>query len=178
MGFAIVTPMWLQYRLAIKGFFLRGGFTFGLCFADNNIIFGPALVSAVALERATAMPRIQLDDGTLAIVDQHFYYHGNLADNPFHHELMRDCNDDVVFISYLAASQEPDEPEEQYAMLQWHRDAIARQLDMGHPWAVRAKYEWLARYHNAYCCTFARNWPDLQIESVAGGEDQFIPYVP
>ncbi len=122
LGF--VTVMWLQFRLAIDGFVLRGGITVGPQFADRDVNFGPALVEAVALEKGAKYPRVVVDDLTLEVVDDHFGDYFTLSENPFHLELMR-APDGRVFVSYLAAVFEADDPEEAHEMLNRHRAAVA-----------------------------------------------------
>lgn len=57
----------LQLDLALKGFFLRGGFAVGLFHDREDIVFGPALVEAHRLERDAAVTRA----GLRQRVDQH-----------------------------------------------------------------------------------------------------------
>lgn len=178
LGFVFVTLIWLQFQLAIERVALRGGVTVGNQFADNEINFGPALVKAVKLEKEAMFPRIVVDDVTLAVVDEHFYDHFVLADNPFHHELMQ-APDKSVFVSYLGVVFESDDVTEMHKMLTLHRSAL-EDMRMAHrdgPEDIVRKYEWLAGYHNAFCSAFFADWTELLFADVAV-EAGFVPYKP
>lgn len=178
LGFLLVTVTWLQFRLAIDGFALRGGITVGDQFADDEVNFGPALVEAVGLEKGAKFPRVVLDDLTLTVVDNHFNDHGTLSENPFHHELMR-APDGRTFVSYLGAVFEADDAEEAREMLLRHRSAVAalRSEHAKSAEGVVEKYEWLASYHNSFCATFFAEWSDLALPDVAP-DLGFVPYQP
>ena len=51
----------LQLDLVTRGVFLRGAITSGLLHHDENLVFGPALNEAVALEKLANYPRVILD---------------------------------------------------------------------------------------------------------------------
>lgn len=178
LGFVLVTVVWLQFRLAIDGFSLRGGITVGAQFADDEVNFGPALVTAVDLEKGATFPRVVLDDPTLIVVNDHFNDHFTLSENPFHHELMR-APDGRVFVSYLGAVFEADDPDETRDMLLRHRSAIAalRSVHANSEDCIVEKYEWLASYHNSFCATFFANWPDVALPDVPP-DPGFVPYQP
>lgn len=179
LGFVLVTVMWLQFRLAIDGFVLRGGVTVGLQFADNEVNFGPALVEAVRLERDDAIfPRVIVDDRMLAVVDHHFGDYFEPSENPFHHQLMR-APDGRIFVSYLGAVFEADDADEAHDMLGRHQHSI---LALRHEHAssdprVVAKYEWLASYHNSFCEAFFSAWQDVFVDRVPA-DSGFAAYLP
>ena len=178
LGFVLVALMWLQFQLALDGFVLRGGLTVGDHFVDSDVNFGPALVGAVALERTAEFPRVILDDATLTVVDDHFRDHGVLADNPFHHELMR-APDGRTFVSYLGSVLKADDDEEAHEMLELHRTALMNMLSVHQnaPVRVAQKYDWLARYHNAFCAAFYPDWTHLLLSDVPV-DPGFVPYEP
>ena len=151
IGNIFIATIWLQFILAIKGFFIRGGFTIGDHFMDDRVNFGPALVRAVELEKNAVFPRIVIDDASLEVVAGHSSHHADGATNPFESELMVD-EDGYTFLSYLSVTDEADDPAEAIHLLQLHHDALAGKL-IEHPveGAIRSKYLWATKYHNAYC---------------------------
>lgn len=134
----------IQYELALKGYFVRGGISTGLLFMDHRIVYGPALIDAHHLESTIAVyPRIVLSKNLRDL------YPGD----PF---LMRD-SDGTIFLDYLenACTEYPDSIDGWW--LDWsavdiHRILIEKRLKefAYHP-RIRSKYCWLARYHNAFC---------------------------
>lgn len=167
IGTIIVGAMWLQYLLAIDGFFTRGGFTVGQQFMDRRVNFGPALVRAVELERSAVYPRIILDDAATKVVMDHAADYVAGADNPFEAELMVD-DQDVTFINYLGVANEADDVTEAVDLLERHRSAVTAKLGRyGSTGPIGEKYAWSADYHNAFCRTFDRRRSSLQIKAAA-----------
>lgn len=151
----IIGASWLQFMLAIEGFFLRGGVTFGDQFMDDRINFGPALVEAVKLEKLAVNPRIVLSE-TVTRLTRHFCtYYADGYDNPFGVHLAV-LPDRTLFLSYLSVVNEADDVQQALDMLTLHRDAVVAQLDnsVDDP-HVHEKYRWLAGYHNFVCRGFA-----------------------
>jgi len=64
-GSGVSSMLWdvhrLQLELVTSGILLRGAITSGLLYHDQNLIFGPALNEAVALEKLASYPRVILD---------------------------------------------------------------------------------------------------------------------
>jgi len=57
----------IGFRLINLGFLCRGGISRGLVYHKDEIIFGPAMISAYRLEQAAVMPRIILHDDVATI---------------------------------------------------------------------------------------------------------------
>jgi hypothetical protein len=53
----------LQYKLLLKGILLRGGISFGDLYINkvHNIIVGPGLINAFALEKEAKLPKVVID---------------------------------------------------------------------------------------------------------------------
>jgi hypothetical protein len=129
----------LQLDLALKGFFLRGGFAVGLFHCMEDIVFGPALVEAHGLEQAEAVhPRVVLSaHATECLRGQ---------DVP----LMVD-QDGRSFVDYLAPAFD-DTTVDVDRVLDAHRRVVAGKLRRHHADSRRwDKYRWVAEYHNAVC---------------------------
>jgi len=58
----------LRIKLLQLGFLTRGGVTVGQMYHIDNVVFGPALIEAVALEKEAHYPRLLCSDGLLAHV--------------------------------------------------------------------------------------------------------------
>jgi hypothetical protein len=153
----------LQLDLALKGFFMRGGFAVGLFHDMEDIVFGPALVEAHRLEQDRAVsPRVVLSD--------------HAAD------CLRDCDapllldqDGRAFIDYLAPAFD-DSSIDIDALLRNHRRVIARRLDHyrsdSRKWS---KYRWVADYHNAICARRRPESPKLLID-VGASDRRFAKF--
>ncbi|WP_242344377.1 hypothetical protein [Anaeromyxobacter terrae] len=74
------TMLWvfseLQLTLATSGFFVRGGIAFGDHYMDDDIVFGPALLDAVALDMGGGPPRLTLARETVEQVQHHLGFYG------------------------------------------------------------------------------------------------------
>jgi len=173
VGSIIVAAMWLQYLLAIEGFFARGGFTVGNHFMDGRVNFGPALVHAVELQTRAVYPRIILSDEVLAVVachETHYSY-----DSPFEVELMKD-QDGSIFISYLAVAFEADDSAEAVALLERHRSVVVAKLrEHRDHIGIWEKYAWTASYHNAFCGQYYPLAKSLLVDS-ASTNRTFSPF--
>jgi hypothetical protein len=142
----------LQLDLALKGFFLRGGFAVGLFHDMEDIVFGPALVEAHRLEQDRAVhPRVVLSDHATKCVKGH--------DVP----LMVD-SDGRAFVDYLAPAFD-DTTVDVDRVLDSHRKVVGGKLrryrEDSHRWS---KYRWVAEYHNAVCGQRRPESPKLLID--------------
>lgn len=126
----------LSLGFAAKRILLRGGIAMGRHFHSDHMIFSEALVDAYKAESSVAKwPRTVVADDVVALAREQV---------PF---LIRKDSDGRAFLDYLEYCSEwdrwPDHPYDE------HKACITAALATfeGQP-AVRAKYEWLARYHN------------------------------
>ena len=175
IGFTLVSTMWLQFELARRGFFVRGGVTVGAHYADDHFQFGPALVEAVLLEKAATHPRVVLSDQAVQIVNLCAGFHGDLADNPFHYELATEGG--TTFISYLdGVVGELDDEMEVAQVLELHRVAVDLELKAGHPAPVMVKYAWLGEYHDFVVDQWLPGHHQLKLN--VPPQHQFARYVP
>lgn len=153
----------LQLDLALKGFFMRGGFAVGLFHDMEDIVFGPALVEAHDLERDLAVsPRVVLSEHAADCLRGH--------DAP----LLVD-QDGRAFIDYLAPAFD-DVYVDIDALLRKHRRVIARRLDLyrsdSRKWN---KYRWAADYHNTICSRRRPESPKLLID-VGASDRRFAKF--
>jgi hypothetical protein len=58
----------LSVKVLQQGFLTRDGVTVGQMYHNDNVVFGPALIEAVALEKEAHYPRLLCTDGLLAHV--------------------------------------------------------------------------------------------------------------
>lgn len=142
----------LQLDLALKGFFLRGGFAIGLFHDMEDIVFGPALVEAHGLEQSEAVhPRVVLSDHATECVRGH--------DVP----LMVD-QDGRSFVDYLDPAF-ADTTVDVDRVLDVHRKVVAAKLRRYREDSRRwDKYRWVAEYHNAVCEKRRPESPKLLID--------------
>jgi hypothetical protein len=154
LGGLEVAAAHIQLALANRGLFARGGISLGQHFMDREIVFGPALIEAVDLEKAAAYPRVVLSAEAAASEHYHLVtYYGASQFAPQQSLLLVDA-DGVAFVNYLELLFEAfDDGEDQlsYATkgFEKHRDAIqhalTRYASIPH---IMDKYRWLAAYHD------------------------------
>ena len=145
--------------------FLRGGIAFGDIYMSGHRVFGPALVSAYELESKYAKyPRIivspfllrELKTNPLLVA----LYHDPSTEIRFIRKLLRQGDDGMWFVDYgQAIERELDEPEMYPMFLEKHRALIIRQIRQFKSFdGVKAKYLWLANYHNQLVHEINSRW--------------------
>lgn len=154
-GNILVATSEYQFRMALKGFFVRGGLAVGPLFIDDNSVYGEALIAAYELESKVAVnPIVVLSDETAKLVNKHLtYYAGELA--PQRRALLVN-SDGRYFINYLdeCILETDDGWELDLESLCQHREQIHRSLaKYAEQPAVFAKFSWLSAYHNYFCET-------------------------
>jgi hypothetical protein len=159
------TMLWVfssfQMTLATNGFLVRGGIALGDHYMDDDIVFGPALLDAVALDTDGGPPRLALSPEAVEAVRHHLGFYGDDARfAPHYNDLLMDA-DGGVFLNYLNLwfSAIPDYGVF-FDLVEKHRETIRAGLKQyaGRP-GIRSKYEWAARYHNFVCHDFAERHP-------------------
>ena len=150
---------WLQARLAVNGFFLRGGVAYGDFYMDDEVVFGGALLEAVSLDKQGGPPRLRLSKDVVELVRRQMGFYGRARRSPQWESYLEDA-DGAVFVDYLHVVFEAFPDAVFLDLVQAHRAAVEARLTKfkGVP-SVRAKYEWLARYHNYFCAEAARRYP-------------------
>jgi hypothetical protein len=129
-----------QLRLSWRGIFCRGGLAIGHHYASENVLYGPALVEAVELEKIADYPRILVSDPIME--------HPDLTKMAAFYYQIHKLPDDHWFINYLWGIYFK-EKEHGIQDLRWHSEAVIRALEehAGNS-AVHRKYEWCRAYHN------------------------------
>lgn len=144
----------LQAELATREYFARGAITLDEFHYYDGLVFGPALVEAVSLEREVAVvPRIVLSPAVAAAL-----LRAGSADG-FEKSLYEEApvlvdEDGVAFVDYLTGAFQADPEIELPVRLHAHRDVVADLLKKHMTDFSRwSKYRWVAEYHNAVCAT-------------------------
>jgi hypothetical protein len=164
----------LQAGLATRDYFARGAITLGKFHFYGNLIFGPALVEAVQLERGVAVnPRIVISaEATLALRRGEGSGDGDAVSYAGAPVLVD--SDGVAFVDYLSGSLQADADLQLTTLLTQHRDAADGQLDRNVTDFRRwSKYRWVAEYHNAVCNSYrhqleppSERFTELRIDAV------------
>ena len=123
----------IQGALVDLGVFVRGAVVMGDHFEDSKVLFGPALIEAVELEKTVARwPRIVVQPRVL---------------EPDSCDYIRQDTDGIKYLNYLASY--PDKCGESKRFLTTHRDHIMEKAKENRTLlAVLTKYYWVANYHN------------------------------
>lgn len=151
-----------QMNLALEGFLARGGIAVGELFMDNDIVFGDALLKAVAQDKNGGPPYISLSPSAVKILQAHLGFYVNTDFAPQCYHLLED-SDGTIFINYLqeAFIAFPDAGIF-FKCFEGHKKTIIRGLKKysSHP-GIRSKYEWAARYHNYVCNDMAEKYSNF-----------------
>ena len=174
LGTMLILLAHVQARLAADGLFLRGAITVGQHYQDQDIAYGEALLEAVELDRRGNPPRLVIGSSLEPFIAEQLSWYSGSTPHSIH--LLEDPSDERLFINYLGVAFEhfPDEPLD-HALLAAHGKRASRGLrSHGSGSPVRTKYQWVARYHNYACRTFADRYSvrchveaDLEYEAFA-----------
>jgi hypothetical protein len=150
-----------QLSLAMEGFLIRGGVACGNFYMNKDIVYGDALLEAFDQDKSGGPPRITLGPSAVKIVRRHLAFYSSRKEAPHYHELLEDT-DGKVFLNYLCLPfDELMDMGILFGPIRAHKKTIEDGLKKykGIP-DVRAKYEWLARYHNYICTDYLGNVPN------------------
>lgn len=143
----------LQFRLSLQGWFARGGVAVGPLHASKQFVIGSGLMEAYELEgKEAVVPRIIVDADVRNAIPRFVAYYAYAEDSPQNQSFILDA-DGHIFINYLYAplAVECDMSALDRALLR-HREQVTRHLDAHrNPGRIRAKYLWVAAYHNWFC---------------------------
>jgi hypothetical protein len=141
-----------QMRLAIDGFFVRGGISIDVLYMDNIVVYGPALLEAYEAENNFAVnPRIVLTSSAIQkIKEQLEYYPLKDEETPHIDNICLDA-DGQHFVDYLKAVTW-DDGYFTINDLKKHKLAIEHKIKehKGEP-QIDRRYRWVAQYHNEFC---------------------------
>ena len=90
----------LQVGLSQEGFFLRGGIAFGQHYMDEDIVFGDALLDAVALDQGGGPPRLSLAPSAVTMVRRQLGFYAEPEWATQSQDLLQDT-DGTIFLNYL-----------------------------------------------------------------------------
>ena len=142
-----------QMRLAMDGFFVRGGISLGNLYMDDIMVYGPALLEAIEAESSLAIdPRIVLAKSAKEAVDKQLgYYPLRDEETPHVYHICKDA-DGRYYVDYLQAVLTAAGYFSKKRGLRTHKAKIERQLkeNKGDP-RIWSKYMWVAQYHNEFC---------------------------
>ena len=145
-----------QLRLALNGIFCRGGMAVGLHRASENVLYGPALVEAVELEKQATHPRIVISDQMIT------RYPDLLQVVAFYYQMHR-FQDEKWFVNYLWGIYFKDK-EDGIRELAKHSAVIVQAINKyGHIPRVLSKYEWARGYHNDAVGHLKHGTPEMKI---------------
>ncbi len=136
----------LQISLIQQGISVRGAISSGGLFHDDAIVFGPALVEAVELEKLAMYPRVILsrDLLKLGMVD----YHGHLDHTV--KNLVKEDLDGMYYIDYFGVN--PGELDDGWDDLYNHlielREMILRLSKLTRSPSIKLKHSWMRQKFN------------------------------
>ncbi|MBU0607505.1 MAG: hypothetical protein KKI08_06440 [Armatimonadetes bacterium] len=142
------------YGLTVKtGLLVRGAATWGKYYRDEYVLFSPAFIAAVELERAEWRPRVLVVD---AIAQGSARWPPIGAQGASCPLILAD-SEGRSYVNYLAVHlrHRDIDAETADAWLTKHRDLTVAGLGT---WCARSsvgrKYAWLREYHNLYCSSY------------------------
>lgn len=162
-----------QLYLAVNGLFMRGAITVDQLYMDEHMVFGPALINAVMIEKENAIyPRVVLGPCAIKKMLKHLEYY-SAGHAPQVNYILLD-EDGQYFINYLKATIDLSQSLYEEEVLQnslekarEHQIQIIKCLEENEAdQKIKDKYTWLAQYHNYFCIEFLDHNGDLLIDLI------------
>jgi hypothetical protein len=154
LGITMLQAAAFQRSLVLSGYCARGAIAVGDVFANSRTVFGPALIEAHEHERSAKHPRVVLARSAVQHAAAHVATYHPMTIAPQNEELLIDLRDRCVFLDYLTSGaglhDDPVSPEfllSRERAIAAHRAILLENLTR-HAGKIRAKYQWLAAYHN------------------------------
>ncbi len=155
-GYIIIDLIQAQLKLVLKGYFIRGGWSYGNLFMDENMIYGEALIDAYNHEKKAVFPKIILSERVNNFVNAQLKYYATPYISPHYTHLLKD-EEGNLFINYLSDLVVNEDgyqhvSEEEIIL---HKKLILENIQKykGNE-KIYAKYKWAADYHNFFCKEF------------------------
>jgi hypothetical protein len=157
---------YFQGSLALLGIFVRGAVVVGEHFEDNQILFGPALIQAVYLEKKIAIwPRVVVAPDVVNLCNSCtlFPSQSNSDKDQLNHLLRRDSGG-ITYLNYIRTyCVVCNSTEQSQQFLQKHHNHIIQKARASaEHMDVSTKYYWVATYHNDEVAQL--NYQQLQID--------------
>jgi hypothetical protein len=155
-----------QANLGLHGIFVRGAVVLGDHFEDERILFGPALVQAVDLEKTIALwPRVVIHPVLVKLCNnKETLEKRNNVQIDQTESLLQQDSAGITYLNYISFFYFKNEAEEvAVQFLRRHGQHIvkAAEANMNNFWVLH-KYYWLATYYNGEVTRLG--CPDLQID--------------
>ncbi|WP_155500118.1 hypothetical protein [Comamonas testosteroni] len=142
-----------QFKMAIRGYFVRGAISVGPAYIDEIAVSGDALMESYQGESKLARdPRIILTNSAVTAAKRHIEYYGKPEYAPHVRDILKDA-DGQWFLNYLDTVLIAEhEHGPFYEELLMHKQAVELKLDIhkDNP-PIWSKYAWVASYHNYFC---------------------------
>lgn len=160
-GLIILDIIMYQVQMILRGFFIRGGWSIGNLYMDDNIVYGESIIEAYGLESGIAnYPRIILSDDMKKMIEEHVGYYNEIHPPQIYHVL--EDENGKYFINYLyaiIADADYGYPI-QFEYLKNHKCIVENQINrFSNESYIREKYEWSAFYHNRFCDIYIKDCP-------------------
>lgn len=160
-----------QRELANHGIFVRGAVVVGEHFENTSVLFGPALIQAVELEKTVSLwPRVVVHPNMIDLFGESgLWLDPKKPEQEFVQSLhlLRSDYDGISYIDYLRHylchfQEYGDSLKEAETLASNHRSQIIEKVNVNKSrLRVFAKYHWLAAYHNIVMAEL--NWRHLAI---------------
>ena len=138
-----------QLRMALNGYFLRGGLTVGPICLTDDIIFGSALIECYKLEsQVSIVPRVILSESLVhLLMPPPSTAHCLLS--PEHRDAICRDVDGWWFVNYLDAAVKGNAIN--WGFVARHKESVLQSLTSTTRHDVLPKFGWACRYHNVFC---------------------------
>ena len=149
LGYTAIGASYLQLLMLDAGFLGRGGMAFGPHYMQEQLVFGPALIDSVDLEKETRWPRVALPpeaaERNREVVRT---YYSDPEDSPHADQYLVDEEDNAVFVDPLGGWLAEEDDENVANQLLSRQRGVVEAALARETGEVFRKWKWLADMHN------------------------------
>lgn len=141
----------LHIDLLRHGILVRGAITEGALYHDDRLVFGPALVEAVELEKYAMYPRVILSKEIIAIgMEHHGFWHDSEDEEKSIKSLIEKDSDGAFYVNYFGVSPEDfdDGWDDLIIYLNLLRELIGDSIRKETSAGIKLKYLWMREKFN------------------------------
>ena len=149
----------LQIELVQRRILVRGAITAGLLFHDEQMVFGPALVEAVELEKLALYPRVILHHD---IIDygkrRHANHHSSKDEEKYIRSMLKQDLDGMYYINYFSPS--PDDFDEGWGGFYDYQISLretVKKLSQFKNMGIKLKHSWMRQKYNEVASTLEQS---------------------
>lgn len=149
--YLIMDIIFIQFDLAFRGVFVRGGIAKGKLYHNKDICFGEALLLAEDMEKSAVYPRVVLAEETMTVAiknnvendKKYSQYNDFESEAVYYYRILKKDIDGMWYVNFILQADEFDDGGEFIDMLEKIKVKCETVLSNNSDEHIRMKYNWL-----------------------------------